>query len=186
LGLEYGPAVFDRPHAFSANFVYRTPRLSGSSRTAQALVGSWELSGTAFLQSGNPFTVLAGADLNQDGVTNDRPDIIASLSSTSFGDVNRVIPRAAFDNTPGRIRVGTLGRNTLRRDGVREMNLRIARVFRLRSDRMRLQFGAEFFNLTNSVRFSMPVNLVSSPAFGRIQNQDNAPRNIRLGLKLSF
>jgi hypothetical protein len=188
LGLEYGPAVFDRRHAFSASFVYLTPRLEGSNAVAKAIAGSWELSGTAFLQSGNPFSVLAGADLNQDGLTNDRPDLIApaQLGRTAYGDVNRLIPRAAFDNTPGRVRVGTLGRNTLRRDGVREMNLRVARVFRLRGDRLRLQFGVEFFNLTNTVRFSMPVNVVSSPAFGRIQNQDNAPRNVRLGLKMSF
>ncbi len=46
----------------------------------------------------------------------------------------------------------------------------------------RFQFRAEFFNAFNWVNFNNPVNVLSSPAFGRISSAGD-PRLIQFALK---
>ena len=50
-----------------------------------------------------------------------------------------------------------------------------------------LQFRAEFFNLTNTPNFGLPVNDRSAgPAFGVISSTASNPRIIQFGLKYNF
>lgn len=193
--LEYGPAVFDRPHAFSSSLVYRLPEFT-KNRAAGYLLNGWQVSGIVLLQSGNPFTVLAGADLNRDGINNDRPDLInAGLLQVNYNNPNAVIPRTAFDATlttvvNGQVvnrppRVGTLGRNTFRRDSVKNVDMSIAKQFAF-TERYRLDLRTEFFNLFNRTQFDQPVNSLAAGNFGQIIGQANSPRNIRFALKFIF
>jgi hypothetical protein len=55
----------------------------------------------------------------------------------------------------------------------------------LGSERLRLRFEAEFFNLLNRVNLSSPNLTVSSAAFGRIRGARD-PRIGQLALKLLF
>jgi hypothetical protein len=185
LPLEYGPAIFDRRHMLSATFSATTPRLG--SGVPAAILSSWTVSTLAFVESGNPFTMLSGADMNQDGVINDRPDLINAslLGNRSFGDPNVTIPRAAFSNTPGTPHIGSFGRNVLRRDGVHEANLRLAKSFRIR-ERVDFLVTADAYNVFNTPRFGVPINDMSSPAFGQIQTQENNARTVRLGARVTF
>jgi hypothetical protein len=50
-----------------------------------------------------------------------------------------------------------------------------------------LQFRAEFFNLTNTPQFGLPVNdLAAGPAFGVISSTVTNPRIIQFALKYIF
>jgi len=49
----------------------------------------------------------------------------------------------------------------------------------------KLQLRAEFFNAFNRVNFGVPVNVVTSPAFGQITTAGD-PRIIQMSLKYSF
>ena len=51
---------------------------------------------------------------------------------------------------------------------------------------MGLNFRAEFFNLWNHAQFGLPVNDVSSVAFGAVNSTVNNPRLVQFALKLTF
>jgi hypothetical protein len=184
--LEYGPAIFDRPHAFSSSVVYRTPNITRN-RWAGALLNDWRVAAILFLQSGNPFPVIAGADLNQDGVNNDRPDLVdASLLQGVYADPDVLIPRAAFNGALTTApRIGNFGRNVLRRDAVNEVSLSLVKRFSF-SERYSMEFRSEFFNVFNKPRFNPPVFTVAAGNFGQITSQANSPRNVRFGLTFNF
>ncbi len=188
LDLEYGPAVFDRTHAFSSGVAWELPHVT-QNRAIGALLNDWQVSAIILLQTGNPFTVVAGVDLNQDGVNNDRPDLAqpALLGNNVFDSPNKVIPRAAFDNSlpAGAFRIGTLGRNTFRRDAVHNVDFALVKRFRF-TERHQLEFRSEFFNLFNHPRFDVPVVILTSSSFGQIMAQDNNPRFVRFALKYHF
>ena len=54
------------------------------------------------------------------------------------------------------------------------------------SERWRLQYRAEFFNLFNSPQFDLPNPSIGSPAAGRITATIGPNRQIQMGLRLSF
>ena len=54
------------------------------------------------------------------------------------------------------------------------------------SERMNLQFRAEFYNLFNRVQFDLPGTSLGTPQFGVVTNQINDPRLLQFALKLSF
>ena len=184
--LEYGRAVFDRPHAFSSSFVYRLPKLV-KNKYAGIIINGFQLSAIVLLQTGNPFAIFAGADLNRDGVNNDRPDLInPDLLVLTYNDPNVIIPRAAFNGALTTApRVGTLGRNVFRRDSVQNLDLAAAKRFNL-TERYRIDFRAEIFNVFNRTQFDQPNGTLSSATFGQITAQANNPRNIRFSLKFFF
>jgi len=54
------------------------------------------------------------------------------------------------------------------------------------TERMRLQFRAEFFNLWNRVQFAEPAQSFGAPGFGVVNLQLNQPRLVQLALRLEF
>jgi hypothetical protein len=54
------------------------------------------------------------------------------------------------------------------------------------TERVYLQFTADFFNMFNHVRFGGPDINVSSPTFGKVFAQANQPRAIQFGLRVGF
>jgi len=88
------------------------------------------------------------------------------------------------------VRFGTVGRNTMRGPGVVNVDLSLFRTFRL-TERYKLEFRAESFNLSNTPHFSTPTSSVNSATFGRIYSTQSADvmggsREFRLGLRLGF
>ena len=57
-----GPSDFDRRHRFVASYVWDLPGLRTPGGLGSSLLGGWELTGILSIQTGAPFTVLAGAD----------------------------------------------------------------------------------------------------------------------------
>lgn len=54
------------------------------------------------------------------------------------------------------------------------------------SERWRLQYRAEFFNLFNTPQFDIPNASIGNPAAGRITATIGPNRQIQMGLRLSF
>ena len=79
------------------------------------------------------------------------------------------------------VRFGNVGRNTLRGPGVFNLDASLFRNFKM-TERWKLQFRAEAFNLTNTPAFNNPGANVSSPtrqADGTIINSTATPRSPR-------
>jgi hypothetical protein len=54
------------------------------------------------------------------------------------------------------------------------------------TERLRLQFRAEAFNVFNRVQFGNPAPNITLATFGQITTQANLPRDLQLALQLLF
>jgi hypothetical protein len=126
--------------------------------------------GITTIQSGTPFTVFdSSADFSGFNQFNDRPDVVGSGPLHQ----NNGNPDAAFDTTyfskkPPTGRVGNSGRNQYYGPSLSNYNFALAKVFPLGTERVRLRFRADFFNLFNHTNFANPVSSQSSSSFGKI------------------
>ena len=77
-----------------------------------------------------------------------------------------------------------MGRNSLRGPGFVNYDLSLVRNFAM-FERFRLEFRAEAYNLTNTPRWSNPVNSVNNSAFGQILSA-SGERELQLALRLTF
>ena len=54
-------------------------------------------------------------------------------------------------------------------------------------ERVKLQFRAEAYNLSNTPQFAWPDTAFGSPTFGVVSGTMNVgPRNVQLGMKVDF
>jgi hypothetical protein len=156
------------------NYSYQLPWFNKGVGFARQVLGGWNISGNNTFASGNPFTVLAGYDVNADGVTNDRPILVdPSLFGTSV-DNGRQDPATGavistlqlpssgfypnrFTTTRGRVfdpggsGKDTLGRNTFFGSGINSWDMRVQKSFAI-AEGKDLRFLAEMYNVTNSPR----------------------------------
>jgi len=170
--------------------IYQVPRFRFSG-VADRLLNGWELNSILTWQSGFPFTVTSGTDNSFTGIGSDRADFIGGGSaqlSDSRPHGEQILQW--FDTTKfTKNAVGTFGnagRNILR--GPRYFNTDFGLVKGTKiTERVNLQFRAEFFNLFNNVNFQLPTSNVSSAQVGRITSViPDSQRILQFGLKLLF
>jgi hypothetical protein len=83
---------------------------------------------------------------------------------------------------------GNAGRSILRAPGSRNLDASLFKHIRI-TERQRLEFRAEAFNLTNTPTFTLPnarspVLTVGNAAFGKLSGSQTVGRQIQFGLKL--
>ena len=186
---DTGPSEFDHTHRFVGSFVWQLPMLANSNAFLRYTVGGWQLSGLFTAQSGGPLTITAGKDQSGTALGTDRAQL---LSTTVYGSgacgsvkpcVDWLIP-SSFGLPP----VGTfgnLGKGALRGPNLITYDGGLFKEFPFRSERMRFQFRAEFFNLFNRVNLNNPATSYSGSGFGRITGAGD-PRIGQLALKFVF
>jgi len=206
---ERSVSDYDVNHRMVLSYVYDLPfgagrRFSPGNRIVNYVVRGWQTTGIWTWQTGRPFTVLTGNDQSNTGQNGDRPNIIGDWHVQNRGPeqwFNRCMLRAdgtlrncasgdspAWQQNPA----GTFGnasRNLLRGPGLANFDLGVSRFFEI-SDRQRVQFRAEVFNLANHPNFFLPEQRLASAAFGTIQRAINtgtgAQRQIQFALKYMF
>jgi hypothetical protein len=123
-----------------------------------------------------------------DGNGNDRPILLdPSVLGRTVGNPDSsvaLLPRSAFTTIAPTMTVGTLGVNTFRRGGIRNLNASVARSFAYASTRITLR--AESINLMNTPQFAEPGAVFGTPEFGFITNTLNDGRTFRLGLTFGW
>jgi hypothetical protein len=174
LRLDRGVSDLDVRHVASTAYAYNLP-------------GGWQVSGITMWQSGRPYSLYSGTD-NRTGSNNNRiGDVPGSLLRPGAGNRQAILLAPGFAKaqlTPPRGTLGTIGRNTERGDGLAQFNVAVSKTFLL-SERLRLQFRAESFNLTNSVNYDLPDGLLTSANFGMAIAAFDS-RQTQLALRLSF
>jgi hypothetical protein len=196
---DYAPSAMDIRHQVSGNLSYELPFgkgkpwMSGVQGAADKLVSGWEVNSIVTHLSGFDLTPFIGANQSGNGDTNapDRPNLVPGFTADTAvtGDPNGWFNPAAFALPPSGT-FGTLGRGRLRGPGLTNLDLSIAKNTAI-SERVRLQFRAEAFNIANHTNFGAPVlslfaNGQFSPTAGKIQNTTTTSRQLQFGLKLMF
>lgn len=196
--IDWGLSSYDVPQALVINGTYDLPFGQGklwlkqSSGWVNKLAGGWTLGGIGTFQSGFPFTPQLGFNPSNDGDSRNpvRPSRNPAFSGpVILGSVNRYFNPAAFVVPPNGT-YGNVGRNTLMGPGTQTIDFSLLKNTTV-SERMRLQFRAEFFNILNRANFSTPNAVVYSsatsgvsPTAGVITATSTTSRQIQCGLKL--
>jgi hypothetical protein len=184
-----GVASHDLTHIFSGSFVFPLPfgsgkRFSTESRVVNHIIGNWQLNGIVSLTSGLPYDVQTDNTIpntnNLYGV--ERADLVGT--PYSHGDKTQPLNVSAFVN-PAPFTFGNLGRNSLRSDWGRNLDLSLFRSISF-SESKRFEFRLEAFNATNTPVMGIPDNYLLDPNFGVVSSTANTERQLQLGFKFYF
>lgn len=185
---------FDRTHRLVLSFVYQAPSLHAGPRSLQSVVSHWSFSGVSVFQSGLPITVIDSSAGSVYGnlVGSTRAECIGT-NPASAGPLSRRLNNyfnlAAFAAPPAigdGTGFGNCGVGILRGPDQRNLDFGVQRDFVV-TEGSALEFRAEFFNLTNTPKFGLPVNdRAAGPAFGVISSTVSNPRIIQLACKYRF
>ncbi|MEW6735472.1 MAG: carboxypeptidase regulatory-like domain-containing protein [Acidobacteriota bacterium] len=187
-------STYDRPHRFSANFVYELPYFAKQQGLVGHLLGGWQINSFVTLQSGAPFTVLNGSDPSGalagiDGLVGNA--IRASLntdlnvSSMSVQEILKAGGAKLFRSVSAAERIGNLGRNALRADGIANLDFGIFKNTNI-SESQRLQIRIEMYNATNTRNYGIPEARLNSANFLNEGGTDGGNRRIVLSLRYIF
>jgi hypothetical protein len=192
LPLDWGPAALNVTSQSSMSITYDLPFGKNLTGVSGKLLGGWQVNGIATLLTGFPFTPLLGSNRSGDGnIRNpDRPNLNPNFTGpVILGKQTQWFDPAAF-LVPTAGTFGNLGRGTYTGPGLAEVDMSVFKNIPL-SERFRLQFRAEIFNLLNRANLGTPsANVFSgttvSASAGLITSLATTPRQIQFGLKLAF
>jgi hypothetical protein len=185
LARNYGPCDYDIRGNLNAQYVYQLPVKIQNHSLGFALNG-WQISGTAFWHSGLPFSVLSTPySANGNGIVNGSGPQFASVipgvplynhnfipGVTQPGTVQWLNPNAFVSSvdpstgacyggdTPQNCRFGNLGRNALRGPNFVWSDFYLTKWFPV-TERVKLRFDAQFFNVFNHPNFALPSMLLA-------------------------
>jgi hypothetical protein len=196
---DRGRSSYDRPHRLTGNFVYELPMYRSQRGFLGKVLGGWQANAFFTIQSGAPFTVLNGADPT--GVLSGslvgvaiRPNINTDLDLSRMtiqeildaGGAGLFRPLCGYQSAtcPGE-RVGNVGRNTLRADGIENLDLGFIKTTRIGGDH-RLQFWIQMFNALNHRNFGIPESRINSANFLNEKGTDGGRRRIVVAARYIF
>ena len=211
---ERARSDFDRRHVLVSNFVYELPFgkgktfLSGMNGIGNAILGGWGVNGIYIFQSGEPFSVRSGQRTSNFSHES-RADIVGAKPETGLFDLPGIVGPVVFAN--GRTGFATpapggdgAGRNIFTASNFHNLDASVSKNFNF-TERLRLQFRAEAFNVLNHVNFDNPRDSssgspsIAASTFGQVCCASVAPpstqtviqtgeaaRVLQLGLKLYF
>jgi len=192
LPLDWGPSALNVSSQSSMSITYELPFGRTGSGVAKKFIGGWQVNGIATLLTGFPFTPLLGSNRLGDGNTRnpDRPSLNPAFTGpVLLGNQTQWFNPNAFV-LPAFGTYGNVGRGTYTGPGLADVDMSIFKNTTL-SERVHLQFRAEFFNLLNRTNLGTPNATVFSgtaisPSAGLITSLATTPRQIQFGLKLIF
>jgi len=186
---DLAPSSFDQTHVFNTGYSYELPGANMQS-PLRYLVGGWQTTGIWTLETGRPFNITLPFDNANVGARGNfqRPNVVGDPFpngwNKTYGPGGLYFNPAAFASPPP-FQFGNLGRNALRGPGFRNFDIGMFKNFNF-TERLRLQYRAEFFNLFNNTNFNNPGGSFGTANFGRITGTANQQRSIQMGLKLYY
>ena len=194
---DRGPSDFDITHRVNVSFVYDIPNI-GSNPFAKAIINNWQVNGIFTANSGVPFTVKSGTNRSASQVNQDNADqLTASPTIGNNGDKTQYLaPLSANQFVAAAAGTfGNVGRNSLRGPGFMQFDMALFKNIPI-TERWKLQFRAEVFNLANRANFANPNTTITAGAnFGKVTStcasplanvSSCEPRVMQFGLKLLF
>ena len=184
---ERGSASFDARHRFAVSAVADLPLFRHQTNRVARLFGGWQVASIFHARTGQPFTLEVPFDANLDGNLTDRPSSTAGLILFSGHGVRRVdiAPESKVEDFFVVGRNGLVGRNTMRGDGLVNLDLALNKSLRF-TDNQNLEFRTEIFNVFNRSNFGLPVRTIGNPGFGSSINTVTPARIIQFAFRLNF
>jgi hypothetical protein len=184
---DRGLANFNVRRRFVTSFIWELPLFRRSKGLQRAILGGWSMNGILTLQTGIPFTPVAGVDRSFSGVGLDHADVLGPVAVYNGQSVNSKVARY-FDTTafaqPALGTFGSGGRNILTGPGLENVDAGLFKEARLDEHR-RFEIRWEAFNSLNRPNFQNPNATLSSANFGRILAARD-PRIMQLAAKFYF
>ena len=198
---ERASGVWDARHVVNANAVYQLPFGAGKPFVNEpgvwrAILGGMELNTIVAAHTGFPINVTVdrrSTDVPDGNTNNQRPNLVPGVPITPPGGSTPFLwlnPAAFATPAPGTF--GDAPRDVARGPSLWQVDLGIAKSVVL-SERLRLQFRAESFNIFNHPAYGAPLADISSTAFGQILSTVNTgpvgtgtPRQFQFMLRLAF
>lgn len=181
-----GVSDFNVPQRFVLNYLWQLP--SPKQGIRKAVLGGWQTTAILNWQSGFPLNIKSGGDYSYSlpEVGNDQAQVISTPQYTQ-GSTNAKLAQwfttDAF-GAPAANSFGNAGRNILIGPGTFNIDFAAHKAFAI-TERVNLQFRAEFFNFLNHAQFNNPDITVADSTFGQITTA-RSPRVIQGALKLVF
>jgi hypothetical protein len=179
--MDYGPCGSDVRHVFNTTLVATSN--FGLEGWKSALINHWEIAPLLHIQSGTPFTVVAGQDIALTAVGHDRPNLTnphnaggaythQKLTQTAAGNRSYLDP-SAFTQVVASGTYGNVSRNQFFGPKRVQFDAEISRLFPIR-ERVNLDFRLEAFNVLNHPNFNNPNATLNSSTFGQITSAGSA------------
>jgi hypothetical protein len=173
--------VEDVPQRLVLTALWQLPWAKHGPAVERFLLGGWQLNAIATLESGRTIALMAGSG--------NRPNVVAGQDPNS-GDrlLTRWFNTAAY-SVPAPFSFGNASRTVpnVMSDGVKNVDFSLFKDFRV-TEKVKLQFRGEAFNLTNAPVFDTPGYDVQARTFGVVTATafSPKPRELQLALKLTF
>ncbi len=191
--LNYSTASWDIRHNFVANAQYDLPvgrgkKFGGSmNRAADILVGGWQLNTIFTMRTGPPFTLRSNSCIAS--VDSCFPDLVAGKNPNAAPSGGRT-PTQWFDTSavtnPAPGTEGNLGMQSNTSPGQVNVDFSMFKGFSL-TERFKVQFRAEGFNIFNHPQFGTPDNNNNDANFGRVTSTlFGSERRMQMALRFQF
>lgn len=177
---NYGNADYDLRHNFSGNYLYAMPYFGGP----RVVTEGWQVGGTIFFNSGNPFTPAA---------------YISDFGVGNYGNGYNLVPIAAAAGTPHHCGPGSATtpcitaadftmatpfgaaeRNQFWGPHYFDTDMTLQKAFKLphMGDQGKFEAGMTAFNLFNHPSFGLPTADIDSSQFGKSLYAEGPPTSI--------
>ena len=187
---------FDVPHRLIVSYVYDLPFgkgrqfLANSNRVVNGVFGGWGINGISTFQQGFPLTFTTSSNSTNAFGGGSRPNYVGGCDPVIGGSaqsrLNGWFNKTCFVAPPAST-FGNLGRTFtgVRTAGIANFDFSMFKSIDL-TERFKLQFRTEFFNIFNRVQFGVPGESQGTAAFGVVSSQLNTPRLVQFALRLNY
>jgi hypothetical protein len=190
---SYSNAAWDIRHNCVGSFLYELPFGRGKSyganmsRALDLIAGNWQMNGVLTFHTGVPFTIRSNGC---QGIWNTcMPDLVPGKNPND-APASGQSPDHWFDTTavtaPAPLTGGNLGLQSNYAPPTRSVDFSIFKDFRI-TERFRMEFRAETFNIANTPQYSTPDNNRQDSNFGVVtSSQAGSERHVQFELRMRF
>jgi len=186
--LDRGLSRYNQKHRAVISYGYELPFGHGkrwlTGGPAAYVLGNWQVQGIITLLSGFPFTPTGPAVCSCGSYVPQRVNAVKpGFGNISNPTVNHWYDVTAFALPPNGFQ-GNAGRNVIIGPSFKTVDFSVAKNFSI-TERARLQYRAEFFNILNHPNFGFPDANIANVTAGVISSAYDG-RDIQMGLRLEW
>jgi hypothetical protein len=167
-------------HLASFSWIYDIPFMASAKGIAHTLLGGWKYNGISTFRSG--FSLSPGLSVANQGLAT-RPDVVPGQDMTYPQTRNQWFNTAIFQK-PAFGKFGNAGVGTITGPGLVNFDMGLYKDFAF-TEKRRLQFRSEFFNVFNHTNLGNPTTTLGSGNYGRITSALDG-RIIEFSLRFHF